>query len=76
MIRGSNWERVGRRQYAALHRARRSIPGWIMAVGFLEDRACRRLVTRGLLKQEMHSHPTLRIYSLTARGRSCWLVVQ
>lgn len=75
MIRGSNWERVGVRQGTVLQRARQSKPGMVMPAGYLENRACRRLVVRGLLRIAVAGQE-FTVYALTERGRSCWLAVQ
>lgn len=62
---------VGERQYAVLHRARRSRLGAVMPGGYLERRACRRLEARGLLESYV-SFPD--VWRLTTAGRRAWLV--
>lgn len=66
-------ERIGQRQYAVLHRARRGRSGNVMPGGFLERRACHRLTARGLL-EPLISFPD--VWTLTPAGRTCWVVVQ
>jgi len=69
-------ETVGTTQYAVILRARRSIfkpvGGFVSPNNFLERRACKRLERRGLLTPAI-GYPDC--WTLTARGRECWLRV-
>lgn len=68
-----NTERIGAQQYVVLHRARRSTQQLVIPDGYLEDRACRRLVERGLMIRMFPSHAWLRLYALTRRGAGCFV---
>lgn len=70
-----NVEVIGIRQAVVVQRARQSKPGMVMPAGYLESRACRRLVARGLLRIAVAGQE-FTVYALTERGRSCWLAVQ
>ena len=69
-------EKVGVQQYSVIHRARRSIfvplGGFVSPNNYLERRACKRLERRGLLTPAI-GYPDS--WTLTARGRGCWLLV-
>lgn len=64
---------VGERQQVVIERARRSKLGAVMPAGFLERRACRRLVARGIMRP-MLSYPD--VWELTGRGLTAALVVE
>lgn len=74
-------ERVGPLQLIVMDRARSSTYGLVVTVGFLEARACRRLVQRGLMapvrvnvEPRWHRRPLFRhqpeVYELTEYGRT------
>ena len=82
---GAEVERIGQRQYAVLTRAWFSSQHMVMPGGFLENRACRRLVARGLMVRPYSAdHANTRqlefngctVYRLTAHGRNCEVAVQ
>jgi hypothetical protein len=69
----TNAEQIGERQYAVLLRARKSKIGAVMPGGFLERRACRRLVQRGIFEPYV-SFPD--VWRLTEHGKRCPVVVK
>lgn len=84
MAEEAGWiETIGQRQGGLVMRARRSASGGIMLMHtrqFNRDRmAARRLVQRGLFTEpRRYGNAVLGfiyIYSLTPRGRACWLKI-
>lgn len=83
-----NVETVGRTQLALLLRARGSNAGMVMDGSEKERLAARRLVERKLLTRNWtpeprwsevnrrHQERKIRTYTLTERGRTCWLRVK
>lgn len=78
-------ETVGRTQLAVMLRARQSSAGMVMDGSEKERLAARRLVERKLLTRNWTPEPRwsaanrrhverkIRVYTLTQRGRTCWL---
>jgi hypothetical protein len=78
-------ETVGRTQLAVMLRARQSSTGMVMDGSEKERLAARRLVERKLLTRNWTPEPRwsaanrrhverkIRTYTLTLRGRTCWL---
>lgn len=66
-------EHIGKRQHAVLMRARGCRSGLVMSGHYLEERACRRLAERYMLRRCI-GWPG--IWAVTEFGRACWLHVQ
>lgn len=64
---------IGKQQSKVIERARRSKLGAVIPANFLERRACKRLVARGIM-QPMISFPD--VWELTERGHAVVLVIE